>query len=599
MRIGLFMAAILAGVTLVGASPAEAQSLTAPGEASVDEITDLLYAGGTTTTRPTPSDPALVEAWRARELALRSEGGSLPSAGSELETLRRFGKVKWGFRILGRASLVATAGQVGWEIGSIIADEIYEEDLPAAAELTGWDPAYSQLMAVQKGDCIAFVDTTQPPTLAGMSDADARTACSGGPGLPDSTEDSSKLRAPADGWVLILREAGGFRDYYTVQFGPGAEGPISARLKPGYSPWDIHSCNEITHPLTAAAPAGFQLLGALTSSGAPWYGRFQSTATCLLEAVSPEVISGRPYVWFKPASGVSRPVAPGEDPPGQPLNGDVPDPGRAVVEQAVRENLCDPEYRQAALFVANQVGQAVCAGQVQLPNCRGKAYTACENDLDEIGVQPHRTTRTVEQVPDDDIDLGAGAVVSLDPAEGSFAQPDDQIDVVTNPERPAQEPEDDGNEQDPDCDHAQGSVPADWDSRAPEFTPAPLTMSSTSALGVDPDVDGSPKPIVLRYGRPIDRWSARHVADRHGWNAAAERDTRLAIAFGYRGFTDGPSWERSRRYTVLLPQRNAGGKVCGRRVIAQLAYNPSDPASYPDVNGREKGIITSFGFALK
>jgi hypothetical protein len=102
-----------------------------------------------------------------------------------------------------------------------------------------------------------------------------------------------------------------------------------------------------------------------------------------------------------------------------------------------------------------------------------------------------------------------------------------------------------------------------------------------------------------RQRRGNDNWGARHVVDRHGWNAAAERDTRLAIAFGFRAGDNSHDWDRTRRYTVLLPQRNAGGKLCGRRVIAQLAYNPSDAASYPDVNGREKGIITSFGFARK
>ena len=515
MRVGLFMAVVLAGVTLVGASPAEAQSLTAPGEASVDEITDLLYAGGTTTTRPTPSDPALVEAWRAKELALRSEGGSLPSAGSQLETLRRFGKVKWGFRILGKASLVATAGQVGWEIGSIIADEIYEEDLPAAAELTGWDPAYSQLMAVQKGDCIAFVDTTQPPTLAGMTDADARTACSGGPGLPDSTEDSSKLRAPADGWVLILREAGGFRDYYTVQFGPGAEGPISARLKPGYSPWNIHSCNEITHPLTAAAPAGFQLLGAVTSSGAPWYGNYQNTATCLLEAVSPEVISGRPYVWFKAATGVSRPVAPGEDAPGQPLNGDVPDPGHSNVEQAVRENLCDPEYRQAALFVANQVGQAVCTGQVQVPDCRGQSVTECSSDLDASGITNFR----VEDAPVEKADPSVAPedVVESEPGAGEWIDAEDEVVVRRNPYPPvSDDPEDEPRDER--CETAlrrdprpDGADPFDLVTEEPPYWTAE-----------NPD-DGSPISIPLHYGNPYAtsgqaRWGFRHIFYKHGWD---------------------------------------------------------------------------------
>ena len=154
---------------------------------------------------------------RAKELALRSGNPSLPSAGSEIETLRRFTKVKCGLRILGKASLVATSGQVGWEVGSIIADEIYEENLPAAVQMPGWDPAYSSVTAVQKGDCIAHTNVSSPPTMAGMTDAQARVSCSSGGGLPDSMSDPAVLRAPADGWVLVLRVAAFSHSYYTAQ----------------------------------------------------------------------------------------------------------------------------------------------------------------------------------------------------------------------------------------------------------------------------------------------------------------------------------------------------------------------------------------------
>jgi hypothetical protein len=150
---------------------------------------------------------------------------------------------------------------------------------------------------------------------------------------------------------------------------------------------------------------------------------------------------------------------------------------------------------------------------------------------------------------------------------------------------------------DPDCDYAQGSdSPPSWDSNGGQFALAPAFLGS-SALGFDPDVDGAEKAVVLRYGKDgTQGWGGRHIVERHGWTAAAERDTRLAIAFGYRDTPTGFPGSRSREYTVPLPQRNIAGKLCGRHVVAQLAYNPQD-ADIAGANGQEKGLITSFGFA--
>lgn len=588
------------------ASPASASELTPEGETHVGDVRDLLYAGSTTQTRPAPANQALVDEWRADELAYvvapppSSPAG--PGFPSEIETLRRASKLKWGLRVLGRASLVATAGTVGWEIGSIIADEIYNDELPAKPDLPGWDPNFAAVFAAQKGDCIQFAGypgSWAPPSRQGLSDAAAYGACTTGGGVSDDLGPGT-LRAPSDGWVLTFREADGFGDYYTVQWGPGPEGDLNARLKSPSSASSISGCRQIQYPLVGAALQGFQLIGALTASGQPWFKEEYNTWTCGKGAVTPEVITARPYVWFKPADGWSRSLEATDQPDYGPFDGTVPDPGTATVDQAIRDNLCEPGFQQVANFVARQLGVAVCDNQPQphgVPDCRGQTYAECSDDLEGIDVEVVRETRPIQDVLDEDIDLGAGAVVETAPAEGENVLPGDAVDVVTNPERPDQEPQDDGNQQDPDCDYPQGSVPANWDPLATAFTPAPLTSISTSVLGIDPDVDGSPKPVILRYGDAIDNWGGRHVVERHGWNPAAERDTRLTIAFGYRDANNNDAWRRTRRYTILLPQRNAGGKVCGRRVIAQLGYNPADAVEYPDVDGREKGIITSFGFA--
>jgi hypothetical protein len=103
--------------------------------------------------------------------------------------------------------------------------------------------------------------------------------------------------------------------------------------------------------------------------------------------------------------------------------------------------------------------------------------------------------------------------------------------------------------------------------------------------------------VTLRYGT-LD-WGRVHIARQHGWNAATERDSRLAIAFGYRDTTPlgRVDFESRRRvYTLPIPQRNTPLKLCGRLVAAELAYDPADPMYFGE--HREKGVITSFGVRL-
>ena len=153
MRLVLAIAIGLAA-SVVAVPAASAAELTPRGESSVVDVADLLYVGSTTTTRPAPRSAALGDAWRTQELQGYGQGTPGQNLGSELEKLRRGSRLKWGFRILGRASLVSFTGQVGFEIGSVLADEIYEQELPAKPALTGWDPGFAEVYAVQKGDCI-------------------------------------------------------------------------------------------------------------------------------------------------------------------------------------------------------------------------------------------------------------------------------------------------------------------------------------------------------------------------------------------------------------------------------------------------------------
>jgi hypothetical protein len=232
-----------------------------------------------------------------------------------------------------------------------------------------------------------------------------------------------------------------------------------------------------------------------------------------------------------------------------------------------------------------------------IPDCGGLTYIECRDLLEGGGFTVRRTTHDIDEVPDDEIDLGAGAVVQTDPAPGEPADPDDEIEVITNPDRATQLPiVPPKSDHDPDCDFTYSQdFPDSWDLDQPAF-PSVAGFFGPGPLGFDENVDGTVKPAVLRYG--TTGWGRRHIALGHGWDADAERDTRLTIAFGYRTAQDDVRWtgSRSRTYTALMPHRNVGTKVCGRRVAVQYAYKPQDAGVYPDVNGREKGIITSFGF---
>jgi hypothetical protein len=46
-------------------------------------------------------------------------------------------------------------------------------------------------------------------------------------------------------------------------------------------------------------------------------------------------------------------------------------------------------------------------------------------------------------------------------------------------------------------------------------------------------------------------------------------------------------------------KRAVAGNICGRQTVVEYAYNSADASNYPnDVAGREKGVITSFGFSV-
>jgi hypothetical protein len=274
-----------------------------------------------------------------------------------------------------------------------------------------------------------------------------------------------------------------------------------------------------------------------------------------------------------------------EDWPGKPATKDE-------VEARLRQLLESDPYLRA--WYRSKLDPA----GFRVPDCGGMTYTECRDLLEEDGFKVGRTTHEIDEVQDDEIELGPGAVVETQPAPGSQAEAGDDVEVITNPDRPLIKPDVPSEENaDSDCDYAQGtSVPPAWDVDGARFTQAP-TFSGVPSLGVDPDVDGSPAPAILRYGN--EGWGRLKIALKHGWTADAERDTRLAIAFGFREPRTNLAFpgSRAREYTAVLPQRAVAGKICGRQAVVEYAYNSDDEIDYPnDANGREKGVITSFGF---
>jgi hypothetical protein len=527
MRAWLVLILAVVAVSLGAASPAMAGTLTARGESSVPDVTDLLYAGGTTTTRPVPQNPTVVDGWRAEELRTYGQNGSGPSLQSELEKFRRGARVKWGLRILGRATLVSTAGQVGFEVGSILADEIYEDELPAKPALLGWDQSFAEVFAVQKGDCIQFAGWPWgPPSRQGLTDAQAYGNCSTGTTISGGTAWPGTIRAPEDGWVLSFREAGGARNYFTVQWGPGPEGDLASRLKPGYSLSSVSGCDQIRYPLAGAALEGFRLIGATTASGAPWFPSEFDSWTCSRNAVDPPIITTRPYVWFKPASGTARPPGVGEDAPYGPVEGGVPDPGRTSVEATVRDQLCTAAYRRAASFIAGQLGEAVCEGQVQIPSCRGRSVDACIADLQARGITNYR----VEDAPVEEADpeVAPGDALGTEPPADSWIDSGEQVEIRRNPQPPIIDTADD-EPRDERCETATRSDPAPGGIGMFELvTEAPPYWTAENP-------DGGELSIPLHYGNPYPTsdqqsgWGFRHIKRKHGWDDGVASRTSDAL----------------------------------------------------------------------
>ena len=233
-------------------------------------------------------------------------------------------------------------------------------------------------------------------------------------------------------------------------------------------------------------------VGARSESGAPWSRAHQSNAYCVWDAVVPEIITARPYVWFKPTTGSSRPVAPGEDPPGAPLNGQVPDPGRATVEQAVRENLCSAGYRRVANFIANQLGHAVCEGQVQIPTCRGNAVATCTAALQARGITDYLVTDApVEQA---DPTIAPEDALGTEPPADAWIDSGEQVVVRRNPQPPII---DYANPRDPDCEVAQRTDTGEID---------PFELVPPQYVFHGRDETGQSITIPLRYGDPYGNW---------------------------------------------------------------------------------------------
>jgi hypothetical protein len=117
-----------------------------------------------------------------------------------------------------------------------------------------------------------------------------------------------------------------------------------------------------------------------------------------------------------------------------PFAGGVADPGRTSVETTVRDQLCTAAYRRIASFIAGQLGEAVCEGQVQLPSCRDRTVDACIADLQARGITNYR----VEDAPVEEADpeVAPGDALGTEPPADSWIDSSEQIEIRRNPQPP-------------------------------------------------------------------------------------------------------------------------------------------------------------------
>jgi hypothetical protein len=199
-----------------------------------------------------------------------------------------------------------------------------------------------------------------------------------------------------------------------------------------------------------------------------------------------------------------------------------------------------------------------------------------------------------EVLPETNYDYSAGATTAVSPTPGTRVGKDTEIRVTTNPDI-------DVRASTPDDQRCRLSTPLGSDPAPGRGTPN--TLSDQGPLYEQYPSEGDPSGIFMRktgdivtdlaggvetflrwgWAKPetLVGWGYRHIAAKHGWDAADQAATQVALNL--------PPVEQVGTSTYVYdgPEYSGfAGAICKRRVIVQtgMAYA-----------GKAKEIITSYG----
>jgi len=383
----------------LGASRADAWTGPTGGEqltpAEVETVSEWLVKGGSYSTPP-PNfagsfHDSAMKLWTAEHAPIPGQPSST-ALWDEMAKLRAgaatgptFGTIA---SLLGRASLVATTGMIGWQIGSSIYGYMHQAAVIPGANYGG----YRKIM--QPGDTLSYIT---------------------GSGNVQS------VKVPADKvWV-------DYGVYRTFCDNPSAtDGSAGANVVP------------------TGLPSGYETLSSPDSAGACviWDA---SGSTKTYTGPGHKVAYGN-YVHLRPpraatsdgSGGGSGPYGAADAPAGTTyLDGGTTNAGPAPTADAVKTYVSttvnNPAGHTAFPNAWTTIVNNLAPTTIAVPDCAGMTAAACSSALDSAGFTGTRTTVTLDTAGAD-LTKPAGNVVTTSPAPGTVVRPETAVTVKVNPD---------------------------------------------------------------------------------------------------------------------------------------------------------------------
>jgi hypothetical protein len=366
-RLRLVLGLLILGLALLGKVTKADALVPDTVTTKAPQVTEFLYRGGATPTVP-GCGGTCDDLWL-------SEHRPMPNQTASKDLHRELNRLRWkaglshGFRALGKLSLGATAGQLGWTIGTGIREQFIEAPAPGAGGQT-WMGDVAGVSAIEKGDLI---------------------------------------------WG---KQWPGTTDYYRF------ESPITG--------WRATTANEseIGYEQNTYDCAGFRNTPPDPVSGWGW-AKAATPGPCVVGGGG----SSTPH-------GLLVETAPSPPVPytGQAVAkrlGDKPDPGAAVAQQSMLDELNNNPgaYPTVIPWLDNQLGgpsEDPTTNYATVPNPEpAEVATVYAQRLDQLGFTNVVTTVLSPEAAD--LTLPADAVVGVDPAGGSRVELATEVKIAANP----------------------------------------------------------------------------------------------------------------------------------------------------------------------